>query len=215
MTKFYFYTQDGTLVGLTETGRKYVKEHGSIKLPDGIEAIGKFAFYGNKDLKHVELPKSLQIIHEGAFKRTGLTEIDIPNRVYYIGAFAFAQNKDLKSVKIPNYIVTIQPCAFASCTMLEKLYMPAKANALSICTFFGDEKLGDYRFSDVRFTGNATEEQKMTTFKSILLDATSDPIKKEAGEIVYKKFLYGTNKNYTKWLMNKPVEIKTEAELNK
>lgn len=66
-----------------------------ITLPEGLEQIGKDAFYGCGSLKSVELPSSLIAIGKSAFAYCNyLTSIELPANLQYIGedAFLFCHN---------------------------------------------------------------------------------------------------------------------------
>jgi len=60
-------------------------------VPDGVGAIGRYAFSGNTSLTAVSLPQGLREINEGAFMGcTALAAISVPTTVSIIGDMAFA-----------------------------------------------------------------------------------------------------------------------------
>lgn len=54
-------------------------------LPEGLTAIGEYAFSNCLLLKSITLPASLQYLGAAAFDNTGLTSVTIPESVQYIG----------------------------------------------------------------------------------------------------------------------------------
>lgn len=104
----------------------YCRTMKEVILPDSIETIGKYAFYGWKGLEKINMPKALVEIEEGAFsgcmnlepvtfgpniKRLGEqaflgcmrnSKIELPNTIEYIGKFCFADSPSLKEIVLPN-----------------------------------------------------------------------------------------------------------------
>ena len=79
-------------------------------IPEGVEAIGDYAFYGYR----------------------GLTSLTIPDSVTSIGDNAFYGCHGLTSVLIPDSIVTIGESAFANCQRLTAVYITDLANWCAI-----------------------------------------------------------------------------------
>ncbi len=87
-------------------------------IPQGIKRIGKAAFYGGVNLKHVTILDGVTVIEEEAFYRCGLTDITIPNGVTYIGRSAFQECHSLTSVTIAGTVTSISDMAFWGCNNL-------------------------------------------------------------------------------------------------
>ena len=64
-----------------------------VTIREGTLSIAGGAFRGDKNLKKINLPDSLQIIGDGAFSYSGLTSIEIPENVMFIGEDAFRGTK--------------------------------------------------------------------------------------------------------------------------
>ena len=91
----YFDIRCGVLEGYSGPG-------GAVTLPEGVKAVGRFAFHECGTLSVVTLPE-------------GLTEI---------GAFAFCGCGGLREVRLPRSLLTIGEFAFAECHSLVKLSFP-------------------------------------------------------------------------------------------
>lgn len=92
-----------------------------VYLPESVNSIGNFAFYGCTNIKEIELPKHLTSVGYYAFTNTGITRITIPkdlkkcesgNGGWRSGPFAGAIN--LKEVIFEEGIETIPANIFAS-----------------------------------------------------------------------------------------------------
>lgn len=70
----------------------------NIVLPDGLEEIGKKAFYQCANISEVSFPNTMQFIGESAFSETGLTQVLLPSTISKLGRWAFSNNGSLKKV---------------------------------------------------------------------------------------------------------------------
>lgn len=70
----------------------------NIVLPDGLEEIGKKAFYQRANISEVSFPNTMQFIGESAFSETGLTQVSLPSTISKLGRWAFSNNGSLKKV---------------------------------------------------------------------------------------------------------------------
>lgn len=86
-----------------------------ISIPEGIEALSDFAFYGCSNLKRVTLPASLKTIGKGAFgKCTSLEAVDLSSTaITRLPERAFAGAVELKSVVLPATVASIGREAFS------------------------------------------------------------------------------------------------------
>ena len=92
-----------------------------VKLSEGIQSIGVFAFY-NSILRNINLPESLNYIGRDAFSGTKLTSIVIPNGITEIKPYTF-YNTDLTTVTLPQNLETIGAGAFMD-TKLSEINLP-------------------------------------------------------------------------------------------
>ena len=93
----------------------------SVKIANGVIAIGTHAFSGCSYLEWVTIPDSVTLIGDSAFaKCTLLTNVTIPNSVTSIGDSAF-YNCDLTSITIPDSVTSIGDSAFQGCENLVRI----------------------------------------------------------------------------------------------
>ena len=92
----YFIFSGNTITGLTNLGKKSMKE---LVIPDSVTRIGSDAFSGCTGLTSITIPDSVTSIGNSAFWNcTGLTSITIPDSVTSIGNYAFYNCSSLTSI---------------------------------------------------------------------------------------------------------------------
>ena len=127
----------------------------------GVTTIGKYAFYRFVNLTSVSLPKTLRIIDDVAFSRTGLTSVTVPNGVKTIGDSAFYGCEQLASAKLPDSVTTLKAYAFGQCLVLQSVNIPKNLKVIEDRTFEttsiesitipnGVTSIGDYAFCSTR-----------------------------------------------------------------
>ncbi len=133
----------------------------SVVVPDGVSAIGGYAFAGCMGLTSIAIPDSVMVIESGAFSNcssltniaipagitsigngalsgcTGLAEIVIPDGVTSIGIYAFAACTGLTNINIPESVTTIGGSAFTGCTSLTSVKLPSRLTDIGSSTFTG------------------------------------------------------------------------------
>ncbi len=100
-----FCSESGVLFNKDKTTLIYCprRKTGRYTIPDGVTAIGDYAFYYCSGLTSVTIPSSVTSIGESAFQHcTGLTSITIPNSVTSIVNLAFWDCDSLTIVYIPS-----------------------------------------------------------------------------------------------------------------
>ncbi len=114
-----------------------MKENTVYTIPEGVERVGKCAFYKNETLTELNIPSTLKEIGDMAFfkcKNIGL--VTLPDGLEKIGSDAFSYCQGMKPVMyIPDSVKEIGSFAFYSCSNLKEFYMGAE-NAEQIT--FGD-----------------------------------------------------------------------------
>ncbi len=145
----------------------------SIRLPEGVESIGKYAFFCCYALRSVSLPATLKSIGDNAFDSCHvLTEIDLPEGLESIGKYAFRESA-LRRVRVPDSVTSIGRDAFRYCNNLETLELGSgytKLDGVMDCKGLRSLVLpaelteiaygatrGDYLLQDVYFRGSAEQ----------------------------------------------------------
>ena len=136
------------------------KKADDLVIPDGVEYISSYAFYGWDDIKSITVPDSVKRIHEYAFGCTNnLTELKITGDGLVIekdcfsyrpllekveligkisvGEYAFRECEKLKTLVIGDGVESIGRNAFDGCVSLEEVYIPESVKELGDQAFFG------------------------------------------------------------------------------
>ncbi|MDE6087453.1 MAG: leucine-rich repeat protein [Oscillospiraceae bacterium] len=94
-TRWYLltYNQPVTYLGNMVYKTNLGENQEEVTIREGTLSIAGGAFRGDKNLKKINLPDSLQIIGDGAFSYSELTSIEIPENVMFIGEDAFRGTK--------------------------------------------------------------------------------------------------------------------------
>lgn len=84
----------------------------SYKLPETVTELKSMAFYGQKELKSIQLNSGIKHIPDGCFSMcTGLTELAIPEGVVSVGKVVLV-GSNITTVKIAKSVKTIDDLAF-------------------------------------------------------------------------------------------------------
>lgn len=100
----------------------YLGQEQEVAVPEGVSAIGPYAFSHFSPITAVSLPETLREIGPHAFDSCGfLTEIDLPDGLTSIGAQAFFGCSSLTSVTLPDSVAELGAGAFLSCLGLTQV----------------------------------------------------------------------------------------------
>lgn len=102
---------------------------GSTVIPQGVTAIGPFAF-NHCMLNTIAIPESVTEIGTDAFYHSYLESIEIPHTVSNIGAHAFGNCGALKSVVLHEGTVSIGARCFRNCKSLLSISLPMSIRSL-------------------------------------------------------------------------------------
>ena len=112
-----------------------------IEVPNGVDAIGAYAFYDPYGFRaktsHIILSTTVKYIGAYAFfncaalqvmsptqSPDGSVDFNIPLETRYIGEFAFAGCSSIRSLNLPENLCCIGNCAFLNCGNLCSAYIP-------------------------------------------------------------------------------------------
>ena len=108
----------------------------TVQLPQGITALGEYAFSNCTSLTSIDLPDGLKSFGKYVFRHcTDLTSIDLPEGLTSIGMYAFTNCTSLTSITLPEGLKSIEMYTFSNCTALTSITLPD-----------GLESIGDYAF---------------------------------------------------------------------
>jgi len=130
-----YFSPKGSNVIFERTKKRVVSGCNNSILPEDTRIIGKDAFFGRKELHHIDLPSSLEEIEEGAFSQSGLSSLILPESVISLGESVFSGCHELKEVEILCPLVKIPAHCFKDC-FLSVLKLPSSVKKIEEEAFF-------------------------------------------------------------------------------
>lgn len=127
------YSDDGkTLV------RYYNDFYGEYDIPEGVERIGKNAFFGGSNLTAISIPNSVRSIEAHAFWGCSeLRHVILPVNISKIEEETFWGCKNLEYIFLPESITNIGKSAFFGCKSLINITIPSEVTRIEGWTFCG------------------------------------------------------------------------------
>ena len=111
-------------------------------IPEGVKSIGSHAFAGQKRLKSITIPSSVESIKYleeefGAFAYSDLESITFAegSQLKSISPYAFFYCDALKSIDLPNSLTTIGDGAFLECYALESVTLGSSVETIGASAF--------------------------------------------------------------------------------
>ncbi len=107
-----FTSEDGIL--LSKDGKTFIqlpddKQITSFTVPEGTEAISRYAFADNPYIREIILPDSLKVIEGGAFSGCeNLAKVIIPDTVSSMGTGLFQRSDQIEEFHIPASVDTLE-----------------------------------------------------------------------------------------------------------
>ena len=93
----------------------------NLEIPEGVEAISKYAFYGCSSIETITFPNSLTAIGDWAFRScTSLKSIELGESINKLGDFLFADCTSLTDVDL-KASVSLSSGVFAGCSSLSNV----------------------------------------------------------------------------------------------
>ena len=109
----------------------------NLVVPDGVEAIGAYAFNNYVLLESVVLSDTVKTIGNCAFQGcTALTSVDLGDSLTSIGTQAF-RGSGVTSIVIPDTVTTINSSAFYECRALVSVTLGANLTSIGSQAFYG------------------------------------------------------------------------------
>ena len=157
---------------------QYATQIRTVVLPEGLTAIGTFAFFYCKELTEINFPDSLSEIGFDAFSYCqALKHISLPDSVTQISDYAFDECTSLESAVLPDGLQSLGYSVFSECSSLKTVHLPETLTKLSSNTFWactaltsitlpeGLTQIGSYAFADSGLT-ELTIPESVTVFGS-------------------------------------------------
>ena len=121
----------------------------SIEIPDTVKELGDKLFYGCLKLKRVKLPTGLEKIGKSMFENCEvLTDVTIPSSVTGIGAYCFSGCYALKNIKLPDSLKELGDSAFYGCKNLADITIPKEVTTIDEFCFWGCDSLKNITIPD-------------------------------------------------------------------
>ena len=119
------------VVGITDKGFENCVGLSAVSLPEGLTAVGAYAFHGCSGLESVSLPSSVTSLGASAFYDcTSLNSVVIPSSVSSIGDYAFSGCRSLGSIVVEEGVPSLGKCCFQSCRGLMNVSLPSSLKSI-------------------------------------------------------------------------------------
>lgn len=131
------------------TLKKYEGSEEHVIIPDGIEAIDDYAFYGASSLQKVTFPDSLREIGSDVFYDCEqLQEAYLPDGVTYMGSAVFSRCLNLRKVRFPKRLTSLPKITFFQCENLSEVILPEHLRRIGRACFQQCHSLLEIRLPD-------------------------------------------------------------------
>ena len=163
----------------------------SVTIPDGVTSIGDTAFYYCIGLKEIHIPESVTEIGDYAFSLCeNLVTVNIPNGITEINRSMFNGCESIKEISLPNGVTRIGEGAFNSCKDLEKINIPDSVNSIDRGAFSFCENLPEITIGwNVQEIGSGTFQQcsrlSQITFLGNVPDIAEDAFARITAYVYY------------------------------
>ncbi len=133
--------------------KKYIEEPdiSEVTVPDGVTAVGEYAFYQCRSIRKVILPDGVTAIGKGAFWDCRYLEsIHIPDSLISVGTMAFQCCYSLPELTLPASVREISPLAFGDWNNAMQIIFLRNGRKLKItlsspwASYTPEERLADF-----------------------------------------------------------------------
>ncbi len=113
-----------------------------VSIPEGVEEIANYAFFGRNNIKKISFPKTLKTISNYAFSNCkDLSEIYFEEGTEEIKSNAFSECSSLQTIIFPQTLKNIEELAFWNCSSLKNVYIPNNMEDFYTNAFLGCDSL--------------------------------------------------------------------------
>ena len=133
-------------------------EISTMVIPEGVKAIGHYAFFKCDNLKSVSLPQTVESIGEYSFSLcSSLEEINFPSNLKTLGEYAFEYCYSIKRIELPEGLKQIPYGAFECCENLNYVLIPSTIEIIGNYAFAECKKLYEvHNLSHLNITVGST-----------------------------------------------------------
>lgn len=120
----------------------------SVTIPDGVATLNQKVFYNCKNLKTINIPRTVNSVGEKTFAGTPfyLDENNWHNDCFYVNNVLIEAKPTISSVKFKENISTICDSAFKNCTKITSVTIPATVQRIESEAFSGCTSLKEVKF---------------------------------------------------------------------
>ena len=173
-------------------------------IPTGVKTLGKRAFYYNRKLETVTLPKGVESLENYVFLGSKLKHVNLPDSVTYIGWQVYSCPELADPITVPESVKTLSGSAFAGvksksvtinaqitslayqlfkdCTELEYVVLPATLTTMGEDVFSGCTSLKDIYFMGTKEQWDAIDKTKAALPDGVTMHYGEEPA--PAGNVV-------------------------------
>ncbi|WP_298484043.1 leucine-rich repeat protein [uncultured Ruminococcus sp.] len=127
----------------------YAGTDAQVTVPEGVRAIGGYAFNSCDMVETITLPSTLVSIDAFAFDNCkGLRQITIPDGVETIGEYAFHWCISLREIQLPDSVRSVDGHAFQFCKALETVTLSNAMTQINNTLFQGCSSLVSVQIPD-------------------------------------------------------------------
>lgn len=132
---------------------------GKFEIPNDVIKIDHKAFENTTSLESIEIPESVKVIEDSAFKNSGIKKLAFAGDIDYIYPWAFANCENLEIIVFPKNIEYVGCDVFNGCKSLREIKIPSN---FAIANFKGTERCnGGSAFYDCKNLKNVILEDSM------------------------------------------------------
>ena len=126
----------------------------SIRIPDNVTSIGKYAFCDCASLKNVTIPDSVTTIGGNVFSGCGLLKEILLRGVQSIPSFAFSST-GIEKIVLCDQLKSIEMHSFSNCKSLKSIDLPSTLEAIGERAFYATP------ISDINYNGTSMQFKKI------------------------------------------------------
>ncbi len=120
-TKLKYLSLPSSVKSIDQQAFSYCDLLTTAVLPDSITYLGPAAFYMDKKLSEVNIPKGINTLQYSTFAYTAITSVEVPNSVTRIEDTVFKGCSQLKTITLPSSITYIGDGAFSGCANITRV----------------------------------------------------------------------------------------------